>query len=258
VTLPASPSAACLTDMSTFLTNFACRYFSVISTNLRQYAPKQLYLGCRFASRPLEAVRAAAQYCDVISFNIYSRSLDTNTWAFTGMLDKPCIIGEFHFGALDRGMFSPGLVQAANQSDRGQAYQEYVRSVLSLPAFVGCHWFQYDDEPLTGRFDGENYNIGLVSGADTPYWELVSAVRQILSEIYTPFAPIRLSASSGSSALTLSWSFLPEEFRLETSATLSVGLVWKPVTNEPALVGVKKSVHLPLDSRTSYFRLRKP
>ena len=39
VTLPASPSAACLTDMSTFLTNFACRYFTVINTNMRQYAP---------------------------------------------------------------------------------------------------------------------------------------------------------------------------------------------------------------------------
>jgi agarase len=258
VTLPASPSAACLTDMSTFLTNFACRYFSVISTNMRQYAPNQLYLGCRFASRPLEAVRAAVQYCDVISFNIYIRSLDTNTWAFTGMLNKPCIIGEFHFGALDRGMFSPGLVQAVNQNDRGQAYQEYVRSVLSLPGFVGCHWFEYDDEPLTGRFDGENYNIGLVSGTDTPYWELVFAVRQILSEIYTPFAPTRLSVSSWASALTLSWPFLPEEFRLEATSSLSVSSVWNPVTNEPALVGVNKSVHLPRDSGASYFRLRKP
>jgi hypothetical protein len=258
VTLPASPSAACLTDMSTFLTNFACRYFSVISTNMRQYAPNQLYLGCRFASRPLEAVRAAIQYCDVISFNIYIRSLDTNTWAFTGMLNKPCIIGEFHFGALDRGMFSPGLVQAVNQNDRGQAYQEYVRSVLSLPGFVGCHWFEYDDEPLTGRFDGENYNIGLVSGTDTPYWELVFAVRQILSEIYTPFAPTRLSVSSWASALTLSWPFLPEEFRLEATSSLSVGSVWNPVRNEPALVGVNKSVHLPRDSGASYFQLRKP
>jgi len=76
------------------------------------------------------------------------------------------------------------LVQARNQADRGQAYQEYLRSVLALPAFAGCHWFQYSDEPLTGRFDGENYNIGMVSGTDTPYGELVSAARQIQSEVY--------------------------------------------------------------------------
>jgi len=57
--------------------------------------------------------------------------------------------------------------------------------VLALPAFVGCHWFQYSDEPLTGRFDGENYNIGMVSGTDTPYVELVTAARQIQSGIYS-------------------------------------------------------------------------
>jgi hypothetical protein len=73
---------------------------------------------------------------------------------------------------------------AACAADRGRAYQEYLRSVLSLPAFVGCHWFQYCDEPLTGRFDGENYNIGLVSGTDTPYGELVAAAQQIQSEVY--------------------------------------------------------------------------
>jgi len=130
------------------------------------------------------AVSVAAEYCDVISFNIYNRSLDPDTWAFTSTLGKPCVIGEFHFGALDRGMFHPGLVRTRDQADRGQAYQEYLRSVLALPAFVGCHWFQYCDEPLTGRFDGENYNIGLVSGTDTPYGELVAAARQIQSEVY--------------------------------------------------------------------------
>jgi len=38
---------------------------------------------------------------------------------------------------------------------------------------------------LTGRFDGENYNIGMVSGTDTPYVELVTAARQIQSGIYS-------------------------------------------------------------------------
>jgi hypothetical protein len=185
VTLPSQLTAACIADLAGFLTDFAGRYFSIVRTNMKQFAPNQLYLGCRFASRPTEAVSVAAQYCDVVSFNIYNRSLDPNTWAFTGTLGKPCVIGEFHFGALDRGMFHPGLVRTRDQADRSQAYQEYLRSVLALPAFVGCHWFQYSDEPLTGRFDGENYNIGLVSGTDTPYAELVTAARRIQSEIYS-------------------------------------------------------------------------
>jgi hypothetical protein len=184
VTLPSSLTVACVADLGGFLTDFASRYFTIVRANMKQFAPKQLYLGCRFASRPTEAVSIAAQYCDVISFNIYNRTLDPNTWAFTSALGKPCVIGEFHFGALDRGMFHPGLVRTGDQADRGRAYQEYLRSVLALPAFVGCHWFQYTDEPLTGRFDGENYNIGMVSGTDTPYVELVSAARQIQSEVY--------------------------------------------------------------------------
>jgi hypothetical protein len=185
VTLPSPLMAACVADLGGFLTDFSSRYFTIVGANMEQFAPSQLYLGCRFASRPTEAVSVAAQYCDVISFNIYNRSLDPDTWAFTSTLGKPCVIGEFHFGALDRGMFHPGLVRTGDQADRSQAYQEYLRSVLALPAFVGCHWFQYSDEPLTGRFDGENYNIGMVSGTDTPYGELVAAARQSQIEIYS-------------------------------------------------------------------------
>jgi hypothetical protein len=43
---------------------------------------------------------------------------------------------------------------------------------------AGAHWFQYIDEPLTGRtLDGENAHIGFVTVADLPYVELVAAAR---------------------------------------------------------------------------------
>lgn len=46
------------------------------------------------------------------------------------------------------------------------------------PDFVGAHWFQYLDEPLTGRtLDGENTHIGFVTVADLPYQGLVAAAR---------------------------------------------------------------------------------
>ena len=37
--------------------------------------------------------------------------------------DKPVMIGEFHFGALDRGMFHTGLVPTASQDERARALQ---------------------------------------------------------------------------------------------------------------------------------------
>ncbi len=171
-------------DCSVFMSALAERYFSTVSAALRRHAPKHLYLGCRFAIRPAEVVRVAAKYCDVVSFNIYSRTVDAQDWAFTQGLGKPVMIGEFHFGATDRGMFHPGLGPTRDQVERASAYQEYVRSVLALPAFVGCHWFQYVDQPLTGRFDGENYNIGFVTITDTPYPELRAAARETNAEIY--------------------------------------------------------------------------
>jgi hypothetical protein len=45
-----------------------------------------------------------------------------------------------------------------------------------MPEMVGTHWFQWADQPSTGRFDGENYNIGLVDVTDRPYPDLVAAL----------------------------------------------------------------------------------
>jgi hypothetical protein len=173
-------------DFSHFLKLFAQQYFRVVRDALKQYDPNHLYLGCRFAWRTPEAVAAAAEYCDVISFNIYKSHLDPKDWGFTEKLGKPCIIGEFHFGSLDRGMFHPGLVSTPNQAARAAMYQDYIRSVVDNPAFVGCGWFEYVDEPLTGReYDGENYNIGFVTTTDTPYPEMVAAAKAVHAEVYT-------------------------------------------------------------------------
>jgi agarase len=88
-------------------------------------------------------------------------------------------------GPVHRGMFDAGPVPAPDSQTRAQMFQDYVDSALDHPAFAGCHWFQYLDEPLTGRaLDGENSNIGLVSVTDTPYPELVAAARAIHSGMY--------------------------------------------------------------------------
>ncbi len=171
-------------DCSAFMTALGERYFSVVSAAVKKCAPKQLYLGCRFAIRPKEVVAVAAKYCDVVSFNIYADTVDPEKWKSINDLGKPVVIGEFHFGATDRGMFHPGLRPTANQAERAKAYANYVRSAAAMPAMVGCHWFQYADEALTGRFDGENYNIGLVSVTDTPYPELRDAARAVNAQVY--------------------------------------------------------------------------
>lgn len=169
-------------DLEAFYTRTAERYFRTVRETIRRFAPRQLYLGCRFAWVNDRAAAAAARFCDVVSYNRYQRSVADLRTVGT---DKPLLIGEFHFGALDRGLFHTGLVPVANQAERAAAYDAYVRSALGNPQCVGTHWFQYQDEPTTGRtFDEENYQIGFVDIADTPYPETVAAARSLGENLY--------------------------------------------------------------------------
>jgi hypothetical protein len=169
-------------DLAAFATRTAEQYFRVCREAVKEVAPNNLYLGCRFAWVNDRAVRAAARYCDVISYNRYQDRVDD--FRPPEGVDRPVVIGEFHFGALDRGLFHPGLRPVADQRERGEAYRRYVRGALANPCLVGAHWFQYSDEAVTGRGDGENYQIGFLDVCDTPYAETVAASRDVGHDVY--------------------------------------------------------------------------
>src|SRR5665811_129446 len=99
------------------------------------------------------------------------------------IIGLPIIIGEFHFGVPGRGL-APGLAQTISQEERGVAYSYYVENAAAHPSLVGTHWFQWLDQPSTGRGDGENYNIGLVDVTDRPYTELINAARETHKRIF--------------------------------------------------------------------------
>ncbi|MBU4458942.1 MAG: beta-agarase, partial [Verrucomicrobia bacterium] len=124
----------------------------------------------------------AAPYCDAIGFNKYE--YDVGKLKLPDGIDRPVVIGEFHFGALDRGMFHTGLKATADQNDRAAKFKAYLESALRHPNIVGAHWFQYRDQATTGRTDGENYQIGLVDICDTPYPETLAAARAVGAEMY--------------------------------------------------------------------------
>ena len=169
-------------DLRDFYTRTAETYFRTIREEVKRVAPNQLYLGCRFSNHNDRAVRAAAKFCDIISFNRYRYSVDEDR--LPDGVDMPMIIGEFHFGALDRGMLHTGLRKAENQEHRAQLYADYVRGALKNPWYVGAHWFIYKDQATTGRGDGENYQIGFIDGCDTPYPEIIAKSRDVARELY--------------------------------------------------------------------------
>lgn len=164
------------------------RYLDVICRATRKHAPNHLNLGIRFGGVPHDAVLEQARVFDVFSINIYRyapRRADLDKiFRITG---RPILIGEFHIGAPERGL-APGLVMAPDQTERAIAYRYYVEQAAAHPAVVGTHWFQWLDQPCTGRHDGENYNIGFIDVTDRPYRELVEAAKLTHDRIYAVHA----------------------------------------------------------------------
>lgn len=174
-------------DFSIMVHAYADKYFATVKKAKDKFMPNHMYMGARFPDwgMPIEAVQASAKHVDVISFNVYKEGITPKKWQFLEKIDMPAIVGEWHNGATDSGLFHPGLIHAANQEDRGVMYKDYMQSVIDNPNFIGAHWFQYMDSPITGRaYDGENYNVGFINVTDTPYRPIVEAATEINNIMY--------------------------------------------------------------------------
>jgi len=168
-------------DAEAFYERYCDRYFQTCAEALHKFAPGKLYLGARMhVSNPI-SVRSSARFCDVLSFNLYRSDISGFR---PGGEDKPVIASEFHFGALDRGMFGTGLQPASDEQDRADKYRFYVNGALKNPYVVGAHWFAYSTQAVTGRGDGENYEDGLFDITNNPYPELRAALRDVGYKMY--------------------------------------------------------------------------
>jgi hypothetical protein len=166
-------------------------YVKIVCEASKKYDPNHLILGIRFGRGiPTSEVLAISKdYFDVYSFNNYGMNPmvenNVNYGTMTGrqpdqiegknMFDEiyaqtglPMIIGEYHFGTTDRAL-GESLVRVNSQKERGIAYRNYSEAAFSHPALIGLSWFQWNDQEMFGRGDGENYNIGFVDITDRPY-----------------------------------------------------------------------------------------
>lgn len=177
-----------LADFSILLEAFATKYFETIHDALETKMPNFMYMGCRFANWGIteEVRKAAAKFVDVFSYNYYKEGIGKKSWEFLAEVDMPTIIGEYHIGASDSGLFHPGLVIANDQEDRANMWADYAYSTIDNPYLVGAHWFQYLDSPISGRaHDGENYNVGFVSNTDIPYPQMIKKAKAVNASLYT-------------------------------------------------------------------------
>lgn len=173
-----------------------CRhYYKLMADALRRAHPGALILGDRL---PLyyhqDAVLAMGDDVDVISTNYNVDVPDgwVAPYYFDGLRRlsrKPVLVTEFFFAAEEnrsgnqnqtaRNKYpKPGHLMTVNtQAERASGLMNTIRNFARFPNVVGTHWFQYCDEPLGGREDGEDYNMGLIDLANRPYEEVTEVFR---------------------------------------------------------------------------------
>jgi len=160
----------------------------------KKYDPDHLNLGIRFgsiANIDEDILKICTETFDVLSFNCYDlypkKEMMDRALKIT---DLPMIIGEYHFGTVDRGM-AQSLWQVDSQLERGVAYRYYTEQGYSHPGLIGTAYFQWCDQDLTGRNDGENYNCGLVDVTDRPYKHQVEAMMETAKSLYEVHSGIK-------------------------------------------------------------------
>jgi hypothetical protein len=72
----------------------------------------------------------------------------------------------------------------ANQGSRGDAYRYYIEQGFVRPEIVGLNYFEWLDEPVNGRYDGENFNIGVMDVCHQPYPELIQGIQTTNERLY--------------------------------------------------------------------------
>jgi hypothetical protein len=169
----------------TFVLNAFEKYITLVNAAVKKHDPNHLNLGLRFGSTPSppDFVLRMARVFDVYSVNVYDYDAVSHLEKAYKLAGRPILMGEFHFGVPANGL-AAGLVQVRDQKERGVAYRRFVEQAAALPCFVGASWFIGVDESVTGRMDGENYNIGFLDVTDRPYRELVEAAKQTHQRLF--------------------------------------------------------------------------
>jgi len=176
----ATAAAAVRADLGDFLYQYAKRYFTVMATKMRQYAPQHLVFGPAALNgwngvTRKEILRAAGESVDVVQAAIGSQQALDLTARYVG--NRPLVTWDSFIANPDSGLWrypNPEDLAgwsrlASTQAERGQRYADKVGFLFNAVTSDGTH-------PVAGiklwswtDHWGEKANFGLVSFSDNAY-----------------------------------------------------------------------------------------
>lgn len=184
----------------------APKYFSTVHRIIKKHDPNHLILGVRFNNRPpISVIKASVGFVDAHSIHVY----DNNGKCWKNMFKEiyeitnvPIIVSEFSFISHDNNSGNKNQIWKGggivnSQQARADSYKKLVTSLGETSFIIGTEWFQWNDEPPSGRKgDGEDANFGIVDIKDRPYELLIQSIKEtanIINDIHSNSNELQLS-----------------------------------------------------------------
>jgi hypothetical protein len=184
--LPMTNEAARQSEQA-FQREYARTYFKIAHDAIRAADPNHLILGCRFAGyAPADVAAMLGQFADVASINTYVPTAPLKRLQSLAESTRlPVLVSEFSFTAADSGLpnKNSGSTPLKTQNERALHYEAFVRALAKAPYVVGFHWFQWADQPASGRPDGSSSNFGIVNVKDEPWPALAASMERVNSTL---------------------------------------------------------------------------
>ncbi len=171
-------------DINDFSYILIREYVRVPAQACKKVDPNHLNFGMRYAFILYPNQMAGKDFMDVFSINCYKIDPSEVVNYVGELAQMPIIVGEYHFGSIDKGLGSTGIIGVRTQKDRALAYQTYLEACASCPQCVGAHYFTLYDQSAMGRGDGENYQIGMLDVCNTPYEDFVNGIEYTHKRMY--------------------------------------------------------------------------
>lgn len=194
---------AAVDDLDAFTVTFLDEFYRLFAETIRKHDPNHMVIGDRWATAVIaddklqgQLATAAGKHLDVLTYNYYSwdLSLDRINNIYSNSGQTPVIITEFHYGEPTHGLTFAARM-AANETEKGKLYRNYVEKAAASGMVVGTHWFSLLDQAGTGRFfqgfNGEAGAIGLTDVTDRPYKKMLTNVMEANYSVYNLMEGLR-------------------------------------------------------------------